>query len=94
VVGRVVTVVDRGEVVVVVGSTVPDEPVAFVAVVVGSVVAETPALVLGVAVDEWAVVSVAARIPIPTALADAAMATAAVIRRTRDIARSRIRIAG
>jgi len=32
--------------------------------------------------------------PSPTALAEAATATAAVIRRTRDIARSRFRIAG
>jgi predicted nucleotidyltransferase len=92
-------VVDRGVVVVVVGSAAAGEPDAdpavLVAVVVGAVVADVPTLVLGVAADdEWAVVSVAARIPRPTALAEATMATAAVIRRTRDIARSRTRIAG
>lgn len=68
-----------------------DEP----AVVAGVVAAEVDELVLDVVVEaEWAVVSVAARIPSPTALAEAAMATPAVIRRTRDIARSRARIAG
>jgi uncharacterized protein (DUF983 family) len=94
-----VTVVDRGVVVVVVGLAAAeepdDDPAVLVAVVVGAVVADVPGLVLGVAADdEWAVVSVAARIPRPMALAEAAMATAAVIRRTRDIARSRTRIAG
>lgn len=77
----------RGTVVVVVGSAAADElddDPAEAAAVVGRVVADA----------EWAVVSAAARMPSPTALADAATATAAVIRRTRDIARFRVRIAG
>jgi hypothetical protein len=44
-----------------------------------------------VADDEWAVVSVATSSPRPTALAMAATPIAAVVRRTRDIARSRVR---
>lgn len=98
-VGRVVGVVERGVVVVVVGSAAPeepdDDPAVLVAAVAGAVVADVPTLVLGVAADDrWALVSVAARMPSPTALAEAAMATAAVTLRTRDIARSRTRIAG
>jgi len=93
VVGRVVVVVVRG--VVVVGLAAADELDDEPPVVAGVVAADVDELVLDmVAEAEWTVVSVAARIPSPTALAEAAMATPAVIRRTRDIARSRARIAG
>jgi hypothetical protein len=47
-----------------------------------------------VEVAEWAVVSEATRMPSPTAAAVAARTIAAVIRRTRDIARSRAWAAG
>lgn len=94
-VGRVVVVVVRGVVVVVVGLAAADELDEEPPVGAGVVAAEVDELVLDVVAEaEWTVVSVAARIPSPTALAEAAMATAAVIRRTRDIARSRARIAG
>lgn len=92
-------VVVRGVVVVVVGSAaadeLDDEPALVAPAVVGVVAPDVDELVLEVVAEaEWAVVSVAARSPSPTALAEAAMATAAVIRRTRDIARSRTRTAG
>ncbi len=46
-----------------------------------------------VADDDWAVVSLATSSPSPMALAMAATPIAAVVRRTRDIARSRARAA-
>ena len=88
-------------VVVVVGSVaddaLDDDPDAE-GIVVGEVLAELPEVEVPegrwVADDEWAVVSVATSSPSPTVLAIAATPMAAVVRRTRDIARSRARGAG
>lgn len=67
-------------------------------VVDGEVVAELPEVEEPegwlVAVDEWAVDSVPTSSPSPMALAIAATPIAAVVRRTRDIARSRARTVG
>jgi hypothetical protein len=53
--------------------------------------AEVDVVVVGVAADEWAVVSDATSTPSPTAAAVAATPISAVSRRTRAIARSRAR---
>jgi hypothetical protein len=100
--GFVVVVVALGAVVVVVvvGSAADeelddDDPEADV---VGAVVAELPDVEVPedgfVADDVWAVVSVPTSSPSPTALAIAAKPIAAVVRRTRVIARSRAAAAG
>jgi hypothetical protein len=87
-------------VVVVVGSAadaeLDDDPDGE-AVVVGEVLAELPDVDAPEGcwvADEWAVVSVAANSPSPTALAIAATPMVAVVRRTRDNARSRAPAAG
>jgi hypothetical protein len=93
VVGLVVVVV----VVVVVGVLAADEldddPEVVGGEVVGVVATEDPevGVVTLVTADECAVVSEATRIPRPTALAAAVIPTAVVVRRTRDMARSRAR---
>jgi hypothetical protein len=72
-----------------------DDEADVVGAVVVDVVALADAADVTAAVDclatdeEWAVVSDATRIPRPMELATAAMPTEAVVRRTRDIARSR-----
>lgn len=100
--GFVVVVVDLGAVVVVVvvGSAADEEldDPAVDEAVVGEVAADVPEFEVpedcSVADDEWAVVSVPTSRPSPTALATAATPTAAVVRRTRDIARSLARADG
>jgi hypothetical protein len=93
VVGLVVVVV--GVVVgVVAADELDDDPdVVGVAVVGVVVLAEDPegGVVTLVTADECAVVSEATRRPRPTALAAAVIPTAVVVRRTRDMARSRAR---
>lgn len=100
--GLVVVVVALGAlvVVVVVGSAddeeCDDDDPEVEDVVVGEVVADTDVEVSEgwvVADEEWAVASVATSSPSPMALAMAATPIAAVVRRTRDMARSRARAA-
>ena len=88
-------------VVVVVGSAADeelDDDPDVEEVVGGEVPAELPDVEVPdacwVADDEWAVASVPTSSPSPTALAIAATPMVAVVRRTRDIARSRARAAG
>jgi hypothetical protein len=96
--GFVVVALGAVVVVVVAGSAADDDFNDEEAEREGVVVAELPDLEVPegcfVVDDDWAVVSVATSSPSPTALAMAATPIAAVIRRTRDIARSRACTAG